>query len=141
MGRKLFRENIFYFGMFFFCARLPCDLQHLGAGTLDFAINMQHLGAATFHFAAFGSWNLPILHDTCICLQQFGAGLSFGRLFASCCWLLAVVCYMVVGSCLFVIFVEAVVVVVAVVFFSCSYSCCCNSSFCCCCYCCYSCCW
>ena len=67
-------------------------------------------------YAAFGSWNLPILHDICICLQQFGAGLSCGRLFASCCWLLAVVCYMVVGSCLFVIFVEAVVVVVAVVF-------------------------
>ena len=66
-------------------------VQHLGAGTFHFASYVQHLGAGTFHFAwclhlfaTFWSWNLPC-----------------GMLFTSCCWLLMVVSYIVVGSCLF----------------------------------------
>jgi hypothetical protein len=58
-------------------------LQHLGAGALHFTYRLQYLGAGTFDFAwylhifaTFWSWNL-----------------SFGMLFASCCWLLVVVCY------------------------------------------------
>jgi hypothetical protein len=47
---------------------VACQLQHLGAGIFDFAWYLHT-------FATFWNWNLP-----------------FGMLFASCCWLLVVVC-------------------------------------------------
>ena len=138
-NRKLFRENIFYFGMFFISVPVfhaICSIWELEPSTLQAICSiwelqpsiLQHLGVGTFQFCM-------ILAFVCNNLELDFHLAGYLQVVVGCCLLYGC------GFLFVLLFLLKLQLLQLLQFFSCSYSCCCNSSFCCCCYCCYSCCW